>query len=136
MPAQVSVLETGKTYAGKVEAVSAAIDQKTGLIDVKVSVDNSDKTLKSGMQVNVRLTPKDQTRKIYVPLEAVLSPDSNPYVFVIENNAIKQAPVKLGEKKYAYVEVAQGLSADAQVVVQGNDRINENSAFRVVKSYS
>ena len=135
MSAQITLLGSGAVFKGTVVGAAAAIDAKTGLTDVKVSIDNPDGKLKAGMLANAKLVPSNENREIYVPAKAVLSADNNPYVFVIENDRIKKAPVTLGEKRYAYVAV-KGLSADAQVVVEGNTRVHENSAFQVVKAVS
>ncbi|GEM_PF-2521372 len=136
MPAQVTASGTGETFDANVTAVAPATDAKTGLADVKLSIENAEDRLKAGMHVNVKLTASDENRKVYVPFRAVLEPDGNPYVFVIENNKLKKAPVALGEKRYAYVEVTGGLSPDAQVVVEGNTQVTENGKFHIVKAVS
>ena len=134
MQVKITVSGTGETFAGKVAAIAAAIDPKSGLTDVKVTIDNTDNKLKAGMLASAQLISENDTRKIYVPVKAVISADNSPYVYIIDNGKLKKITVTLGEERYSYVEVTQGLTADAQVVVEGNTKINENSVFHIVKT--
>ncbi|MDP4108714.1 MAG: efflux RND transporter periplasmic adaptor subunit [Bacillota bacterium] len=134
MKAEVTLLGTGRTTEGKVYEIADATDEKTGLVDVKIAIGETGSGLKSGMLASAKLIPDNVNRKLYIPVKSVLSINSDPYVYIVENNKLKKVPVKLGEKRYAYIEVTDGLTPEAQVVLEGNTAINESSAFHVVKT--
>lgn len=134
MSAKISVPSTGLSYDGTISTISPSADQKTGMFDVQVAVNNSDDNLKLGMVTNVILVNSNEDNTLLVPKESVFEEDGTSYVYVVNSNLLAKHTVAVGTSKNEYVEIKDGLSEDDQVVVQGSSNMKDNGKFNIVKS--
>ena len=134
MSAKISVPSTGLSYDGTISTISPSADQKTGMFDVKVAINNSDDNLKLGMVTNVTLVDSNENNTFLIPQESVFEEDGTSYVYVINGDTLSKHTVKVGNVKNQYVEIKDGLSEDDQVVVQGSSNMKDNEKFNIVKS--
>jgi len=105
----------------------------TSLYPVEVKIDNSTNKIKPGMFANVRLVLSDKTNVLTLPLDAVMKKDGKDFVYTLDkdNVAHKQA-VTTGVQDEAQIEIKNGLSDGMQVVVKGQQFIDDNSKVNVV----
>lgn len=134
MSAKISVPSTGLSYDGTISTISPSADQKTGMFDVQVAVNNLDDNLKLGMVTNVTLVNSNENNTLLIPKESVFEEDGTSYVYVINSNLLAKHTVAVGTSKNQYVEIKDGLSEDDQVVVQGSSNMKNNGKFNIVKS--
>ena len=134
MSAKVSVPSTGLSYDGTISTISPSADQKTGMFDVKVAINNSDNNLKLGMVTNVTLVDSNENNALLVPKESVFEEDGTSYVYVINGDKLAKHSVTVGEPKNQYIEIKDGLSQDDQIVVEGSSNMKDNEKFNIVKS--
>ena len=134
MSAKVSVPSTGLSYDGTISTISPSADQKTGMFDVKVAINNSDNNLKLGMVTNVILVDSNENNALLVPKESVFEEDGTSYVYVINGDKLAKHSVTVGEPKNQYIEIKDGLSQDDQIVVEGSSNMKDNEKFNIVKS--
>ena len=134
MSAKISVPSTGLSYDGTISTISPSADQKTGMFDVKVAINNSDNNLKLGMVTNVILVDSNENNALLVPKESVFEEDGTSYVYVINGDKLAKHSVTVGEPKNQYIEIKDGLSQDDQIVVEGSSNMKDNEKFNIVKS--
>lgn len=134
MSAKISVPSTGLSYDGTISTISPSADQKTGMFDVKVVINNSDNNLKLGMVTNVTLVDSNENNALLVPKESVFEEDGTSYVYVINGDKLAKHSVTVGEPKNQYIEIKDGLSQDDQIVVEGSSNMKDNEKFNIVKS--
>ncbi len=107
--------------AGTVANIAGVVNADTGLIDVRVAVDNRDGLLKKQMYVDVTLRAQQASRALLVPAAAVLRDDENlPFVYVAQaDGGFARQHVTLGDGSGDEVAIRDGLKAGQQVVVDG-----------------
>ncbi len=95
--------ETAEKIVGQLTTISPSIDPKTGSVYVEISIDNSQKTLLSGLYVDIEITVKNIENAIIVPESAILSEAGKTYVY-------KVAP--LSERNIASVSQTTGSNTE------------------------
>lgn len=119
----------GRTFSGKVTAVSPSADTKTRSFEIEVGIPNPRGELKDGMVATLR-APGDvavaPTSAMAVPLSAVIRAkgDASGYaVYVVADNAGKLIarlrPVQLGPVFGDSIAVTSGIAAGDRIIVTG-----------------
>ncbi len=105
---------------GSIEYIAPAIDETTRSLPVRITLDETDARLRSGMYGGVELAG-DETRPVAVPVEAVVTIEGVPTVFVPgdEPGVFVPTPVRHGRRAGAYYAIESGLEDGAAVVVGG-----------------
>lgn len=120
-------------FKSNISNISYVADKMTSLYPVEVKIDNSNHKIKPGMFANISLVLSDKTDVLCLPLDTVLIKDGKSYVYTIDSNDIvhKQI-VSTGMQDENQIEIKQGLSEGIQVVVKGQQFIDDNSKVNVV----
>ncbi len=117
-------------YGGRLNFVDAAVDAKSGTLQVRLSVPNPDRLLRAGQFVQVVL-PVQEVNAIRVPQQAVQELQGKRSVFVVD-----------AESKAAYREVVAntrlgndwlvegGLKADEMVIVEGAGKVRPGAPVK------
>jgi membrane fusion protein (multidrug efflux system) len=71
---------------------------------------------------------------ILIPKTALLSGDRDSSVFVVRDNKVQRVAVKLGYEAGRNVQVLQGLSPGADVVVAGQSALSEGSEVQALRA--
>ncbi len=134
MSVRVTLNDVPKEYTGAITTIAPSAEAATGLFKVTVEIDNTSGELRAGMLATAGFDDGDQTSALYVPSQSVVEENGAYYVYKVNGNTAQKTQVTLGSEKNLYVEVTDGLTADDVVVVDGADKINDNSAINVIKS--
>lgn len=134
MSAKVSVPSTGLSYDGVISTISPSADQKTGMFDVQITINNPDDKLKTGMVTNVSLINQNENSNLLIPKESVFEEDGSSYIYVVNGDRLSKHSVTLGNPRNQYIEIKDGVSKDDQIVVQGSSNLKDNCKFNIVKS--
>lgn len=119
--AEISTGADAPALAGTVTNIGGVVNADTGLIDVRVAVDNRDGLLKKQMYVDVALRAQQASHALLVPVSAVLRDDENlPFVYVAQaDGGFARQHVTVGDRSGDNVAIRDGLTAGQQVVVDG-----------------
>lgn len=119
----------GRTFEGKINAISPEIDMATRNIRVQATIDNADEQLRPGMFANVDIVLPTHTEAIAVPATAILFAPYGNSVFVVDekkneetgkiDRVLRQQFVRLGGTRGDFVDVVDGLKAGETVVTSG-----------------
>jgi RND family efflux transporter MFP subunit len=101
-----------EVFKGKVAHISPAVDQATRTFTIEVLVDNKDRRLKPGFFANGVIFTRVDDNVMAVSDDAVSTMAGVSTVYVIEGNKVRTQTVKLGAKKGALVEIAEGLNGN------------------------
>ncbi len=99
----------GRTFAGKVAYVGPAVDQATRTFPIEALVENLDGVLKPGFFAKASVGTRLDEAVSAVPENAVSTMAGVSAVFVVENGAVRQQPVTIGQRIGDLVEVVEGL---------------------------
>ena len=117
----VRVLVEGGPSAGfpaRVSRHAGALDEETRCLAVEADLPSPAPVLMPGMFASVRIGLEQHTNALVIPSDAVLLERSGAAVFVVEEDGrSRKRAVKLGFVDGPVSEVAEGLSADAMVIV-------------------
>ena len=132
MPVKIMVKSLNKEVSGKVSEVSGSAKNTGGQYLVKVTLNTNDKTILSGMFVNVQfpkaVQPKTEnitkTDKVMVPETAFVKQGQLTGIYTIANGktAILRW-VRTGKTYGNQVEVLSGLSASEQYIVSSEGKL-------------
>jgi membrane fusion protein (multidrug efflux system) len=108
----------GEMFAGKLIVVDPIIDPNSRNIHLVAEVPNPERKLKPGMSADVTTVLAERDQALVIPDEAVFAQGSQNFVYVVgPDSSVKRAPIQLGTRDSALVEVLGGL-ADGDVVVR------------------
>lgn len=123
----------GKTFAGKVIAISPQGDNVGRLFSVRIQFDNLSSGIHPGMFANGSVVLSENKGAMMVSEESIISRDGIKYVMVVDGNKAKKVVITTGIKKGAEVEV-KGLPSNAQVISKGQGALVDGSKIRVSKA--
>lgn len=110
-------------YSGKTDWISNELDEKSRTVTVRAVVKNPDGALRGGMFGTADIDTGAYTNggHTLVPVDAVQRIEDSDVVFVPagERGAFRAKPVTLGNEGDGQVEIVEGLSPGAEVVVAG-----------------
>jgi len=110
-------------YSAPVTFTGNVINNQTGTIELRVTLDNKDGALVPGQVVNVSVALDDIPGALIVPHEAVNEGPAGHYVFVIRDGKAEMRPVKLLFDDSRRAAVRGSLKLGEQVVTDGQLRL-------------
>jgi RND family efflux transporter MFP subunit len=116
-----------KTFTGLVYSVGSKTETPTGhTYPVEVVVENKDVNLmKAGMFARVEIKAHQIADALTISKESLVNEDTEPGVFVAENNIAKLHHVKLGIRSGDIVQVIEGLRAGDLVISFGQKKLKD-----------
>jgi HlyD family secretion protein len=104
-------------FAARVSFIASGIDPSRGTVEVRLTLDSAQPQLRSDMTVSVEIELRRKADALTLPRAVVRDVASDaPWVMVVDGAHAKKQPVTLGLRGDAVVEVATGLTTDAQVI--------------------
>jgi RND family efflux transporter MFP subunit len=121
----------GQIRAGRVRAVSPAVDPNTGLVTVRVEVDNHDGAFKVGVAGEADVVVAVKAGALSVPAAALLSAGGEGgarAVNVVDpEGRVGRRTVDVGAVADGWAEIRSGLTAGQPVVVGGTYALPEGT---------
>lgn len=110
----------GEKFAGRVEAISPAVDAATGVGLVRIRVPNPNGVLRTGIFLSADVAVDTHARALTVPPEAIYRDhNGQPRVFVVQQDSATAVPVKIGIETKDRVELAGGVKEGDTVILAG-----------------
>ncbi len=111
---------------GKVAMVENSVDSTTGMVTVRGIMNNERETLWPGILVATKLIIRTEN-SVVVPTVAVQRSQNGNYVFVVRDGVAKVQPVKVERTFQGTSVIAEGLSGEENVVVDGQLLLSDGS---------
>ncbi len=110
----------GTEFRGRLIDIGAVIDENTRAATALFEVPNATRSLRIGMQANVRLNADEQINAVLIPKEAVLDNEGSKIVYVLlSGEEFQRIEVTLGDEYGGKVAILSGLAPGQRVVTQG-----------------
>jgi len=117
---------------GEITYVGVAFDQERGGFPLEIKLDLPGERFKSGMYAAVELPEMQVDDAITVPRSSVFQDGINYYVYIVdETNRVVEKRVEPGASSEYYYEITAGLNKDEEVVIRGQDQIEEGDLVEV-----
>ena len=111
---------------GKVAMVENSVDSTTGMVTVRGIMNNERETLWPGILVATKLIIRTEN-SVVVPTAAVQRSQNGNYVFVVRDGVAKVQPVKVDRTFQGTSVIAEGLSGEENVVIDGQLLLSDGS---------
>ena len=130
-----------KKLAGRVVAISPAVDSATGVGLVRVRVPNPNSLLRLGLFLTAEIPIDKRARALCVPPAAIYRDESGETrVFVVNQDSATAVPVKLGIQNKDLVELQQGDQAGVNegdtVILTGGYGLGDKAKIQTTSSKS
>lgn len=109
-----------KVFAGQVTLIEPNLDPLTRTVNVRITLDNKEGSLKPGMFVRANVILARNEAALTIPNASVLQADGEQFVFVQNGDIYDRVVVKIGAVDDDYSEITDGLVPGDLVVTQGN----------------
>jgi multidrug efflux system membrane fusion protein len=120
--------ENTKLANGTLLTIDNQIDQATGTIRLKAQFDNRDLSLWPNQFVNIRLFLEVRKGAIVVPSAAVQKGAQGTFVYVIKKDgSASYRPIQVDFSEGNDSIIRQGLQAGEQIVVDGQDKLQDGT---------
>ncbi|HSY84220.1 MAG TPA: efflux RND transporter periplasmic adaptor subunit [Gemmatimonadaceae bacterium] len=132
--AAVSVAERpGRTFTGTVSRTSEALDPASRTLLVEVRIVNKDGALVPGLYADVHFQIDRSAAPLLVTANALVTRSDGPQVVEVRSDSTAHfSPIRLGRDYGSEVELTDGVTEGATVVVNPSDDVIEGARLRVV----
>ena len=121
-----------QSFAGKVVAISPAVDPSTNVGTVRIRMSNSRRLLRLGLFLSAQLPLETHAKALVVPAQAVYRDEQgNPEVYRVEGDDASAVPVKLGIETKSQVELLSGVQAGDTVILTGGYGLKDHAKVKV-----
>lgn len=111
-------------FASRLEFIDRSLDLKTASIRVRLQVKNSQKNLKAGMNVSVKVLKQLDESVLTIPNQAITPQMGEFYVYILKkDSSVQQEYVHLGHEIGDRVVVTQGLKPGDEVIIDGLQKL-------------
>jgi multidrug efflux system membrane fusion protein len=105
---------------GRVEFLDNAVQNATGTVNLRATVQNPDHHFWPGQFVNVRLVLETQKGAVLIPNQATQLSQQGPFVYVVKpDDTAELRPIALGQRQGEDVVIISGLAPGERVVLAG-----------------
>lgn len=124
--------ENSKPREGDLSFLDNTVQTSTGTVTLRATIPNSDHLFWPGRFVKVRLILSTLHQAVLIPASATQLSAKGPFVYVVkEDSKAELRPVKLGQRQYKSIVVAQGLKKGERVIVTGQLGVMPGGIVRV-----
>ena len=117
---------------GEITSVVPQADRESRTFPVKISIDNKDGILKSGMVARVSFPIGDPSTVMLVPKDAIVSQNNANFIYVVNEGAAQPLPVSTGMAYEDKIQVIGPVQTGQLVVVKGNERLMPNQPVKII----
>ncbi len=118
--------------AGRVEFLDNSVQNGTGTVNLRATLNNADHHFWPGQFVDVRLVLTTQKQAVLIPNEAAQISQKGPFVYVVKSDDTAELrPIKLGQREGDQVVVTEGVAPDERIVLAGQMLVRPGGKVRV-----
>ncbi len=121
----------GRVWAGKVDYVYPALDEKNRTLRVRLQFENQDEVLKPNMYASVSIYGDAKNNVLSVPREALIRTGRNQRVIISKGKGqFEQREVIAGMESGDWVEIKSGIRANEKIVVSAQFLIDSEASMK------
>ena len=119
----ITVERNGVEYTGVITEVANAVNQATGLFQVKAAVQANGEQLPSGVSVKISSETYKAENDLIVPYDAVYYDNKGAYVYVVDNGTAVKTYVTTGIFNDEEIQILDGISEGTKIVTSWSPRL-------------
>ena len=122
----------GKTFKGRIIAISPAVDPATNVGSVRIRIANPGNILKLGIFLEAQVPVETHPNALTVPPQSIYHDESGQtQVYIVEGDTAKAAPVKLGIQTGNHVEILEGVKAGDTIILTGGYGLGDTAKVKI-----
>ena len=119
----ITVERNGVEYTGVITEVANAVNQATGLFQVKAAVQANGEQLPSGVSVKISSETYKAENDLIIPYDAVYYDNKGAYVYVVDNGTAVKTYVTTGIFNDEEIQILDGISEGTKIVTSWSPRL-------------
>jgi multidrug efflux pump subunit AcrA (membrane-fusion protein) len=122
-----------REFEGKITALAPSIEVTTRTLAVIARFPNSQSLIRPGMFASARILISDSVQGLFSPAAAISTDPASgsSSVFVVDQNAVRQRLVRVGDAQGGNVEILSGLTAGATLATSNLTQLFDGAAVSV-----
>lgn len=125
----VSPAVPGREYEARVELIGSDADPNTGNYVVKLTINNQDRVLRSGMSARAKLQGMVMENTLLLPKKAIVDRNRRKVVFRVKGNSVEAVQPVFGVAGTGeYIPVFTGLNQDDVIAISQLDLLVDGSS--------
>lgn len=128
----ITVERGDETFGGTITEVGTMAGAQTRLFQIKATIPGVSDKLPSGVSVKVHATTQREEGDLIIPYDAVYFSAGDAYVYCVENGKLVKTQVTVGLMNDTQVSIADGLTADSQVVTTWSSKLRDGAEVTIV----
>ncbi len=128
----ITVERGDETFGGTIIEVGTMAGAQTKLFQIKATIPGVSDKLPSGVTVKVHATTQREEGDLIIPYDAVYFSAGDAYVYCVEDGKLVKTPVTVGLMNDTQVSIADGLTADSQVVTTWSSKLRDGAEVTIV----
>ncbi len=121
-----------KTFTGSVYAINPMVDVNGRALRIRARLPNASGDLRPGLFARLTIQGPQEQNVVSVPESAIVARGGDSFVYQVENGRAVETKVRLGERKAGFVQVLEGLAANAVVVTAGHQRLRNGATVEIL----
>lgn len=135
--AQISVTALdNEQFEGKIEEKGVMANPLSHTYDIKIALSNPKEKLMPGMVCKVAIHNNNSTNQVVVPSNVIqIDKDGQQYLLIADTitKKVMKRVVKVGAPYQNGVIITTGLQAGDQLIIEGYQKVSENSTIQIAK---
>lgn len=119
----ITVERNGVEYTGVITEVANAVNQATGLFQVKAAVQANGEQLPSGVSVKISSETYKAENDLIIPYDAVYYDNKGAYVYVVDNGTAVKTYVTTGIFNDEEIQILDGIVEGTKIVTSWSPRL-------------
>lgn len=119
----ITVERNGVEYTGVITEVANAVNQATGLFQVKAAVQANGEQLPSGVSVKISSETYKAENDLIIPYDAVYYDNKGAYVYVVDNGTAVKTYVTTGIFNDEEIQILDGITEGTKIVTSWSPRL-------------
>lgn len=128
----ITVERGDETFGGTITEVGTMAGAQTKLFQIKATIPGGSDKLPSGVSVKVHATTQREEGDLIIPYDAVYFSAGDAYVYCVEDGKLVKTQVTVGLMNDTQVSIADGLTADSQVVTTWSSKLRDGAEVTIV----
>ncbi len=122
-----------EVFSGEIITVEPAVDPQSRTGTVRVRIMAPGDRVRTGMFARAKIIAQRREGTVVVSRDALMTDDGLNYLFVVEDGSAARRDVEVGLQSASRVEIVSGLREDEQVIVQGQDRLEDGDRVTIAE---
>ncbi|MCD7835494.1 MAG: efflux RND transporter periplasmic adaptor subunit [Lachnospiraceae bacterium] len=124
---EITVERSGAEYTGHITEVGVAVNQQTGLFQIKANVEADGDTLPSGVSVKITADTYKQNEAIIIPYDAVYYDNDGSYVYLCVDGRAVKTYVTAGIFNDTEIAITDGIAEGDTIITSWSARLMDGA---------